>query len=105
MKLKGNTAPTPLGVGGGHGGRPPDRPARQTILVVEGKSVRSRLLAPREAADLMGLPASYTLPPRYNDAYHVAGDGVAVPVVAHLARHIFEPVLAFADGHLSVAAE
>ncbi|WP_322896179.1 MULTISPECIES: DNA cytosine methyltransferase [unclassified Yoonia] len=79
--------------------------SRQTILVVEGKSVRSRLLAPREAADLMGLPSSYILPSRYNDAYHVAGDGVAVPVVAHLARHVFEPVLAFADSHLSVAAE
>ena len=29
--------------------------SRQTILVVEGKSVRSRLLSPREAARLMGL--------------------------------------------------
>lgn len=29
---------------------------RQTILVVHGESVRSRLLSPREAARLMGLP-------------------------------------------------
>jgi DNA (cytosine-5)-methyltransferase 1 len=42
----------------------------------------------------MGLDENYVLPPRYNDAYHLAGDGVAVPVVAHLACHIFEPVLA-----------
>ena len=32
------------------------------------------------------------LPPRYNDAYHVAGDGVAVPVVRHLAAEILEPL-------------
>lgn len=67
--------------------------SRQSILVVEGKSVRSRLLSPREAARLMGLPDSYKLPNNYNDAYHIAGDGVAVPAVRHLARHIFEPIL------------
>lgn len=67
--------------------------SRQTILVVERESVRSRLLAPREAARLMGLPESYKLPVRYNDAYHVAGDGVCVPVVRHLARSILEPML------------
>ncbi len=69
--------------------------SRQTILVVERESVRSRLLAPREAARLMGLPESYKLPSRYNDAYHVAGDGVCVPVVRHLARSILEPMLAW----------
>lgn len=68
--------------------------SRQTILVVEGKKVRSRLLSPREAARLMGLPDSYKLPERYNAAYHLAGDGVAVPVVRHLAENLFEPVLA-----------
>jgi len=67
--------------------------SRQTILVVEGKSVRSRLLSPREAASLMGLPETYILPARYNDAYKIAGDGVAVPVVRHLAESIFEPIL------------
>lgn len=67
--------------------------SRQTIMVVEGKKVRSRLLSPREAALLMGLPDTYILPSRYNDAYKLAGDGVAVPVVRHLADAIFEPVL------------
>jgi DNA (cytosine-5)-methyltransferase 1 len=67
--------------------------SRQTILVVEGDSVRSRLLSPREAVSLMGLPDSYILPDGYNDAYKLAGDGVAVPVVRHLAEAIFEPVL------------
>jgi DNA (cytosine-5)-methyltransferase 1 len=68
--------------------------SRQTIIVVNGDEIRSRLLSPREAARLMGLDENYILPERYNDAYHLAGDGVAVPVVAHLAQHIFAPVLA-----------
>ncbi len=68
--------------------------SRQTIMVVEGENVRSRLIAPRETAALMGLPDTYVLPVRYNDAYKLAGDGVAVPVVRHLAENIFEPILA-----------
>jgi DNA (cytosine-5)-methyltransferase 1 len=67
--------------------------SRQSILVVDGESIRSRLLSPREAARLMGLSETYKLPVNYNDAYHLAGDGVAVPVVRYLAAHIFEPVL------------
>lgn len=67
--------------------------SRQTILVVDGAHIRSRLLSPREAARLMGLPDEYQMPERYNDAYHVAGDGVCVPVVRHLAAHILEPLL------------
>jgi DNA (cytosine-5)-methyltransferase 1 len=41
----------------------------------------------------MGLPDTYVLPRNYNDAYHVAGDGVAVPAVTHLAKHVLEPIL------------
>lgn len=67
--------------------------SRQTIIVVEGPRIRTRLLSPREAARLMGLEDSYKLPTRYNDAYHVAGDGVVVPVVAHITRTVLEPIL------------
>lgn len=67
--------------------------SRQTIVVVEGQTVRSRLLSPREAARLMGLAEEYCLPERYNDAYQVAGDGVCVPVVRHLAANLLEPIL------------
>lgn len=67
--------------------------SRQTIIVVEGDTVRSRLLSPREAARLMGLPEDYILPTNYNTAYHLAGDGVVVPVVRHLALQILEPIL------------
>lgn len=62
--------------------------SRQTIMVVDGQSVRTRLLSPREAARLMGLPDNYKLPVNYNDAYHLAGDGVVVPVVRHIAEHL-----------------
>lgn len=74
--------------------------SRQAILVVEGRRIRSRLLSPREAARLMGLPDDYRLPARYNDAYHVVGDGVVVPVVRHLAERLLEPLL---DGRPRVA--
>jgi DNA (cytosine-5)-methyltransferase 1 len=67
--------------------------SRQSILVIDGPRVRSRLLSPREAARLMGLDDSYILPERYNDAYHVCGDGVCVPVVRHIAQTLIEPIL------------
>ena len=67
--------------------------SRQIILVIEGRSIRSRLMSPREAVRLMGLPDSYRLPIRYNDGYHLAGDGVVVPVVRFLASEILEPLL------------
>jgi len=51
------------------------------------------LISSRETARLMGLPDSYRLPPRYNEAYHLTGDGVAVPVVRYLAEHLFERLL------------
>ena len=68
--------------------------SRQTIIFVENGQVRSRLLTPREAARLMGLPENYVVPEQYNQAYHLCGDGVVVPVVHHLAAHILEPVWA-----------
>lgn len=67
--------------------------SRQVILVIDGNVVRSRLISARETARLMGLEDSYILPRNYNQAYHLTGDGVAVPVVRHLAHHLFEPLL------------
>jgi DNA (cytosine-5)-methyltransferase 1 len=68
--------------------------SRQVILVVEGKRLASRLLSPREAARLMGVPEDYPLPEKYNDAYHLFGDGVVVPVVGWLERHLLRPLAA-----------
>jgi DNA (cytosine-5)-methyltransferase 1 len=68
--------------------------SRQTLLIIEGDHLRSRLLSPREAARLMGLPDHYRLPKNYTEAYHLAGDGVAVPVVRFLAQNLLEPLVA-----------
>jgi DNA (cytosine-5)-methyltransferase 1 len=68
--------------------------SRQVIVVVDGAKVRSRLISARETARLMGLKDDYKLPKTYNEAYHLTGDGVAVDVVRHLAKHIFEPLVA-----------
>lgn len=67
--------------------------SRQAICVVDEGRVRTRLLTPREAARLMGLPESYRLPAAATAALQVAGDGVAVPVVRWLARELLEPLL------------
>lgn len=79
--------------------------SRQTILVVDGRRIRSRLLSPREAARLMGLDDSYKLSERYNDAYHVCGDGVAVPVVRHVAERLLRPMLEIDLNEMTLAAE
>lgn len=68
--------------------------SRQFLVVVEKGRVRSRLLSPREAARLMGLPDDYVLPARYSAAYKLAGDGLAVPVIRFLGDHLLLPLLA-----------
>jgi DNA (cytosine-5)-methyltransferase 1 len=65
--------------------------------------VRSRLISARETARLMGLDGDYKLPKNYNEAYHLTGDGVAVPVVRHLAEQLFEPLIGV-NGTARVAA-
>jgi len=72
--------------------------SRQTLLVVEEGRVRSRLMSARETARLMGLADSYSLPGSYSAACHLTGDGVAVPVVRHLAEQLFGPLLAAQPG-------
>jgi DNA (cytosine-5)-methyltransferase 1 len=53
----------------------------------------------------MGLSDDYVLPPRYNEAYHVCGDGVCVPVVRYVAEHILEPFLNAHRNFEPIAAE
>jgi DNA (cytosine-5)-methyltransferase 1 len=72
--------------------------SRQTVLIVDNATVRSRLLSPREAARLMGVPDSFSLPANYNDAYKAMGDGVVVPVVRWLSDHLLTPLAAKATG-------
>lgn len=68
--------------------------SRQTIIVTASGRVRTRLLSPREAARLMGVSENYPLPAAYNDAYHVFGDGLVVPVVSWLNQHLLWPLAA-----------
>lgn len=78
--------------------------SRQLVIVVDKDEVRSRLISSRETARLMGLPDEYILPSNYNEAYHLTGDGVVVPVVRFLANEIIEPVLAHAGETAQQAA-
>lgn len=66
--------------------------SRQTLIIVNNNDVRARLLSRREVARLMGVPDRYKLPERYNDAYHVFGDGLVVPAVSWIERHILKPL-------------
>lgn len=67
--------------------------SRQTIMIVDGSQIKTRLISPREAARLMGLPENYVLPSKYNEAYHLVGDGVVIPVVAHINQSILLPII------------
>ena len=66
--------------------------SRQIVLALDDGQARSRLLSPREAARLMGVPDHCWLPPKYNDAYRAMGDGVAVPVARWLSERLLVPL-------------
>lgn len=66
--------------------------SRQILLFVEGRNVRSRLLSPREAARLMGVPEHYPLPASQTAALHLVGDAVCVPVVRWLSQNLLAPL-------------
>ena len=68
----------------------------QRLLFVERDGLRTRAVTPREAARLMGLPETYRLPQSRRQALDLLGDGVVVPVVAHLAQSLLEPLAAAA---------
>ena len=78
--------------------------SRQILIVVKGDRIRTRLLAPREAARLMGLRDTYKLPSNYNDAYHLVGDGVVVPAVRFRAAALLEPLLGVRNARRQEAA-
>jgi DNA (cytosine-5)-methyltransferase 1 len=48
----------------------------------------------------MGVGDEYRLPGNYLEAYGLMANGLVVPVVPHLATHIFEPLLA-ASGQMA----
>ncbi len=66
--------------------------SKQIVVEVNGAKVRTRLLSPREAARLQGLPDTYWLPSDYNEAYDLVGDGLSVPVVIFLGEQLLTPL-------------
>jgi len=75
--------------------------SRQIVMIVKGREIKTRLLAPAEAARLMGaetigFPEGFS----YNESYLAMGDGVAVPVVGHLGTHLLTPLAEQASKHL-----
>lgn len=70
--------------------------SRQLVIFVDGQRVKTRLMQPIETARLMGLNRKYKLPENFNEALHLTGDGVAVPVVQHIAETLFCPILSSA---------
>ena len=66
--------------------------SRQILLFIDGDEVRSRLISPREAARLMGVPDHYPLPQSQTAALHLLGDGVCAPVVRWLSQNLLAPL-------------
>lgn len=66
--------------------------SRQFWIMVEGDNVRIRPINPREAMRLMGVADTYHLPHSTLAGLKIAGDGVAVPVVAWLSQHLLAPL-------------
>jgi len=66
--------------------------SRQIVVSTHGDSVHTRLITARETSRLMGVPDTYALPDSYTEAYHVMGDGVAVPVVSWLSDQLLTPI-------------
>lgn len=68
--------------------------SRQFWLVVEDGALKIRPINPRESMRLMGVPDSYLLPKGTLAGLKIAGDGVAVPVVAWLSEKLLAPLVA-----------
>src|SRR5262249_36184970 len=68
--------------------------SRQLLVVADAEGARSRLMSAREGARLMGLGEDYRRPAGETAAWRIIGDGVAVPVVRHLADRLLEPLAA-----------
>ena len=66
--------------------------SRQYVVIYKDGHFSTRLLTVQEAARLMGVRPSYRILGTYNDGYKAMGDGVAVPAVRHLARHLLGPL-------------
>lgn len=67
--------------------------SRQFLMFVDGFDIKVRALNARESLMAMGVDPSYKLPKSQAAGLKIAGDGVAVPVVAWLSRHLLAPLV------------
>jgi len=65
---------------------------RQIVIAAGQGALRARLMTPREAARLQGVPDEYPLVANFNDNMWGFGDAVAVPVVAWIGAHALNPL-------------
>lgn len=66
--------------------------SRQMLVKVGHRSIRMRLMTPREYARLQGVPDNYPLPSQINQALTGFGDAVCVPVIIWIAERILNPL-------------
>ena len=67
-------------------------PSRQLVIDVHGGRARLRQLTRGELARLSGIPDGHTLPENPITVGHIVEEGVCVPAVAWLARHLLDPL-------------
>ncbi len=68
------------------------------LVRIHRNQVQRRYLLVQEMAKLMGVPSSYRLPSSKTQSNKLLGDGVAVPVVAYLQKHLLLPILNSQEG-------
>jgi DNA (cytosine-5)-methyltransferase 1 len=66
--------------------------SRQMLVRVGQRTIKMRLMTPREYARLQGVPDDYPLPLQINQALTGFGDAVCVPVIVWIAENILNPL-------------
>ena len=66
--------------------------SKQFVVVKQNNELHARVLSPREAARLMGVPDTFILPDNFNNAYKAMGDAVALPVVSFVGKNFLTPL-------------
>ena len=66
--------------------------SKQFLVVKQNSEIHARVVSPREAARLMGVPDTFDLPGTNNSAYRAMGDAVALPVAAFVGKSFLVPL-------------
>jgi DNA (cytosine-5)-methyltransferase 1 len=66
--------------------------SRQMLVRAGQRTIKMRLMTPREYARLQGVPEDYPLPLQVNQALTGFGDAVCVPVIVWIAENILNPL-------------